>query len=177
MVKRFLSRHKFAAACFVPCLLCTVWFLLDPSLNLIYFSELYHDDIAYLLLPYVTLYFPLLAYILSISTIIIACYLAFRFRARSLGVWAVCCLALFWVLPEFTEFPGLGQLAMIWSINKGTSYLTDTMRYCWLFDWLFGMIITLVLAIVICRCLEKRREKIRTAGATPMSNKGQNPVS
>lgn len=157
MRKQFLSRHKLVIACAIPCLLCTVWFLLDPCLNLSYIVALYHEENPEYLRS-LSRCFSLLAYLLSLSTIILACFMTFRFGIRTLGRWLIGTVIIFMSLPEFTEFPFVGQLSLIWAKNN-ISLSWDIHRYSWLIDWLIAWIITLSIYIVILTILEKARRK------------------
>lgn len=157
MRKQFLSRHKLAVACSIPCLLCTVWFLLDPCLNLSYIVTLYHEEYQDYL-QCLSRCFSLLAYLLSMSTIILACYMTFRFGIRTFGWWLLGTAILFLALSYYTEFPFVGQLSLIWAKNN-VSLAWDIHRYSWLIDWLIAWIITLSLCILILTILKKRREE------------------
>lgn len=157
MRKQFLSRHKLSIACVILCLLCTMWFLLDSSLNLRYLMTLYHDEYPGYLRN-LSGCFSLLAYLLSLSTIFLACFMTFRFGIRTFGYWTIGIVILFSILSEFTEFPGLSQMSLIWA-KDNICFAWDIGRYSWLIDWLIAWIITLSIYIVILTILKEARRK------------------
>ena len=134
----------------IPCILCTAWFILDPSLNLSKIIDTYQYEIDEFqrYVRHLTYCFSGLAYILSQLTIFLACYMALRFRADKLVYWLIGNIILFLLLPQFTSFPTIGQLSLVWSVNRNALSI-DIIHYSLLFPWLIAWIATLSISIVV----------------------------
>ncbi len=153
MSKQDNMNIKLLKTCIIPCILCTAWFILDPSLNLSKIIGAYPYEYPNYVRSLVYCYSGL-AYILSQLTIVLACYLALRFGAAKLGYWLIGIVILFSWLPEFTEFPTMGQVGLPWSVNRNALEV-DIIHYSLLFPWLIAWVITLSVLILILELCQR----------------------
>ena len=136
--KTFFELLKFSA---IPITVFTIWFILDPSLNLSKMVLTFKDQVPVEELRSEAFYFASLGYVICIITIFLFCTM--KKKCGMFVVWynLLCTAFIFFLIPllvPFLNFPWISQITMVWSRNPlwpSAVILRYKMLLTWLVAW------------------------------------------